>query len=80
MEIRTHKIEHYEKRFGVIAIEKGFATSNQVVRALEIQVNEDIQKSKHRLMGQIFCDQDLLSPKQVEEVLKALFQSKDRLQ
>ena len=79
MEIKTHKIEHYEKRFGVIAKEKGFITLDDLIKALTIQVKEDIEKGKHRLIGEILCDKDVMSPTQVEDVLKVLFQQKDRL-
>ncbi len=79
MEIKTHKIEHYEKRFGIIAIEMGFITLDDLIKALTIQVKEDIEKGKHRLLGEILCARNVMSPKHVEDVLKVLIHQKDRL-
>jgi hypothetical protein len=33
-------IEHYEKRFGIIAIEKGFISPDELIEALTVQVQE----------------------------------------
>lgn len=33
-------IEHYEKLFGIIAIEKGFISPDDLIKALMIQVKE----------------------------------------
>ena len=49
--------EHLEKRFGIIAIEKGFITPEQLIEALRIQVVEDMQKGEHRIVGRIFLEQ-----------------------
>ena len=66
------KIEHYEKRFGHIAIEKGFITTDELIRAQAIQGREDIENNRYRLMGEIMFYQDIMSPKQIEEVVKAV--------
>ena len=47
---RPGKIEHYEKHFGIIAIEKGFISADDLIEALKIQVNEDIEYKTHRLI------------------------------
>ena len=70
---KPKKIEHYEKRFGIMAIEKGFITSNDLVKGLTVQVSEDIKKIPHRLLGEIFFDLGLMTAKQVEEVLSDIF-------
>lgn len=38
------KIERYERRFGVIALEKGFITAVDLIKALSIQADENIKK------------------------------------
>ena len=38
----TMETEHLEKRFGVLAVEKGFVTADHVIEALRIQVIEDM--------------------------------------
>jgi hypothetical protein len=63
---------HMEKRFGILAVEKGFITANELIEALRIQVLDDIEKGKHRLLGRILLEQGLLTREQVEEVLQML--------
>ena len=61
--------EHLEKRFGVLAVERGLITADQVIEALRIQVIEDLEKGKHRLIGRILLEQGLITLPQLEEVL-----------
>lgn len=61
--------EQFEKRFGVIAIEKGFITAEQLIEAIKIQVMEDIEDGKHRLIGRILLEQELITIPQIDEVL-----------
>ncbi|MDA8123887.1 MAG: hypothetical protein M0009_01685 [Deltaproteobacteria bacterium] len=63
------KVEHYEKRFGITAVEKGLITADDLVKGLTIQVEEDIRKIPHRLLGEIFFEMGLMTSAQVEEVL-----------
>ncbi|MEE9611795.1 MAG: hypothetical protein V3W19_11110 [Desulfatiglandales bacterium] len=64
--------EQFEKRFGVIAIEKGFITPEQLIEAIKIQVMEDIEDGKHRLIGRILLEQELITIPQIDEVLGSL--------
>lgn len=64
--------EHLEKRFGIVAIEKGFVRPDEIVDALRIQVKEDIESGRHRLIGRILLEQGKLSLSQVDEVLDIL--------
>ncbi len=68
----TMETEHLEKRFGVLAVEKGFVTADHVIEALRIQVIEDMQKGKHRLIGRIFLEQGLMTISQIDEVLASI--------
>jgi hypothetical protein len=70
---KPNKIEHYEKRFGIIAIDKGFITAEDLVRGLTVQVNEDVRKIPHRLLGEIFFDIGLMTDQQIDEVLGSIF-------
>jgi len=65
--------EHLEKRFGIIAIEKDYITPEELVDALRIQVQEDIEYGHHRIIGEILLAQGNMIIAQVEEVLKVLF-------
>lgn len=64
--------QHLEKRFGVIAIEKGFITPEQLVEALKIQILEDVEKGKHRLIGRIILEQGIMTLDQIDAVLDTL--------
>ncbi len=65
-------VDYDEKRFGVIAVEKGFVTIEQVAGAMKVQVIEDMDKGIHRLIGAILSDQGLISNTQLNEVLNIL--------
>ena len=63
---------HLEKRFGVIAIEMGFVSAEQFVEALKIQVMDDYNNGKHRLVGRILLEQKILALEQIDMVLEVL--------
>ncbi|MBL7175658.1 MAG: hypothetical protein ISS66_07500 [Desulfobacteraceae bacterium] len=75
MSDKTRKVEIYEKRFGIIAIEKGFITPDELIDGLKVQVREDIEKGTHRLIGTILFDQDIMTDIQINEVLEVLLGS-----
>jgi len=61
--------EKIDNRFGVVAIEKGFITFEQLVEALKIQVSEELEGNKRRLIGQILIDKEYITISQIDEVL-----------
>jgi hypothetical protein len=65
-------IKRLDKRFGTIAIEKGFITLDHLLGALEIQVTENLEGIQHRLIGQILLEKDYITSKQINEVLKSM--------
>ena len=67
------KIEHYEKQFGIIAIEKGFITAENLIETLKIQVEEELQDKTHRLIGEILLDKGYITPTQIQDVLDGIF-------
>ena len=64
-------LEKFERRFGSVAIEKGFITAEQIIEILKIQVTENLE-GKHRPIGAILLSQQLMTLEQIEEVLKTL--------
>ena len=66
------KIEHLDKRFGIIALEKGIVTANQVVDALKTQVEEDLSTGQHRLIGRILLEKEVITLSQLNEVLNIM--------
>ena len=63
-----------QKRFGAIAVEKGFITEEQLFQALKIQAQENIEEGTHRLLGQILLEEKHITTSQIEEVLKVISQ------
>lgn len=61
-----------DKRFGTIAIQKGFITLEQLLDAMKIQVVEDLAGAEHRLIGQILWEKGYLNTKQINEVLESM--------
>lgn len=61
-----------KNRFGTIAVDKGFITAAQLVEALTIQAQENIELGTHRLIGQILMEQGLLTESQIDEVLETM--------
>ena len=72
MSDKTLKIDHSEKRFGVIAVEQGMITRNQLLEALKAQVADNVEKGTHRLIGEILYQQGAITLAQISEVLMAL--------
>ena len=60
------------KRFGMIAVEKKYVTPEQVMTALQIQVDENMSKGIHRQIGAILFDNGQMNPGQIQIVLGEL--------
>jgi len=67
-------IDRYEKLFGIIAIEKGFISRNDLINALTIQAKEHAKNGNQRFIRDILFDQNIISVNQIEKVVKAIFQ------
>ena len=67
----------YCPRFGQIAVEKGYATSDQVKDALSEQIDDNLANKPHRLIGRIFLDNGTMTPEQIDEVLNDLFKEEE---
>jgi len=67
-------IDRYEKLFGIIAIEKGFISRNDLINTLTIQTKEPAKNGTQRFIRDILFDQNIISVNQIEEVVKAIFQ------
>jgi hypothetical protein len=70
------KIDHYEKQFGIIAIEKGFITSEMLIEALRVQVEDEVEFHTHRLIGEILMEKDYLTAMQIQNILNTIFKHK----
>ena len=65
-------MDKHKSRFGMIAINKGYITKDQLIRALTIQAKENIEEGTHRLLGQILLSEGFLSAEQVDDILETL--------
>ncbi len=70
------KNRQYIKRFGAIAIERGYITLEQLIEALSIQVIGEIDNGSHRLVGSILFEQDILTGSQLQEIVDAVLSHK----
>jgi len=61
--------EKFDKHFGMVAIEKGVITSEQLNEALKIQAAEELEGGNRRLSGQILQDKGYITISQIDEVL-----------
>jgi chorismate-pyruvate lyase len=66
------EMHHSEKRFGVVAVERGLITGDQLYQALKSQVDEDLDWGRHRPLGEILHQQGAMTRAQIDEVLEAL--------
>jgi hypothetical protein len=73
MSKKPKNIEHYERRFGIIVIEKGYVTNDQVINTLAIQVGENIEHGIHRQIGEILLSLNVMNANQIEDVVKSIF-------
>jgi hypothetical protein len=65
-------IDDLDKRFGTIAVEKGFITPDQLIEALTVQVMENLKVKKHKLIGAILREKKFMTIQEIDEVLKEL--------
>lgn len=64
--------EKFDKRFGMIAIKKGFIAFEQLYEALVTQVTEELEGAKHRSLGEILHEEGLMTPTQIDGVLASM--------
>jgi len=62
-------IVDFEKRFGDVAVEKGFVSKEQVDEALQIQMKDDSEGKGHRVLGAILKQLGYLTPREIDEIL-----------
>ncbi len=61
-----------EKRFGYIAVDKGFINEEQLAEAMMLQIREDLGGQPHRLIGQILLALGHIQKHQISQVLGAM--------
>ena len=61
-----------ERRFGFIAIHKGFITVKQLIQAMTIQLYDEIEKEQRRRVGAILIEMGAITQEQCDEVVSEL--------
>lgn len=69
---RGDVLVEFSGRFGMVAVNRGYVTPNQLKEALAEQVDDDLANRPHRLLGKIFFEKNLMNLTQIEEVLDKL--------
>jgi hypothetical protein len=64
-----------EKRFGIVAVEKGYITKVQLDNAIITQMTDEVLEREHRPIGTILLDQGHITVEQIDEVLGVIKQS-----
>ncbi len=70
-------MEQLKKRFGEVAVEKGFITHDQLDEALNLQKEKDLEGLNHRLIGSVLHREGYMTIEQVVEVLSDLSDKSD---
>ncbi|MGD2125279.1 MAG: hypothetical protein PVG99_04320 [Desulfobacteraceae bacterium] len=65
-------VSDFEKRFGTLAVEKGYITREQLLEAMRIQVEQDLDGIEHRLVGSILFSLGYMTVEQVNEVIETV--------
>jgi hypothetical protein len=68
---------HYKKRFGTLAVQKGFITFEQLLEAIHTQIQENVEEEKHRLIGKILSDNGHITVPQIDDILMTLGKSQN---
>jgi len=66
----------FSRRFGMIAVSRGYVTPKQLKEALAEQVDGDLAHRPHQLLGNIFFEKNMMSLTQIEQVLDELVMEK----
>jgi hypothetical protein len=60
------------RRFGAIAVQKGFVSLEEVKSAISEQLDDNINGREHRLLGTILYDNGFITEYQIDKVLQEL--------
>lgn len=69
--------EPFCSRFGSLAVELGYLNRQQLLQALGEQVDDDLNRRPHRVLGAICFDHDWMTPSEIDKVLNAMFKARN---
>ena len=62
----------FNKRFGTVAIEKGYITKEELIQAMKLQIESDLDGTEPKLIGAILHDLNYMTSQQIDKVLESL--------
>ena len=65
-------MEKLDKRFGIVAVESGFISREQLIEAMQIQIVDELKGAKHRLVGEILREKEYITDTQIDEVIESM--------
>ena len=65
-------VDLVEERFGTIAVKRGFVTKEQVLEAMQIQMERNLDGLEHRLIGSVMYSMGYITLQQIDEVAEAV--------
>lgn len=68
-EQKKTRVQKNLPRFGMVAVQLGFITPQQLKEALMEQVDDDLANRPHRPLGSILYDNGAMTAQQLESVL-----------
>ncbi len=75
---RVEKIlSEYCHRFGMIAVDQGYLTADQLKEAMVEQIDDGLNNRPHRIIGRILLDRGWMTYQQIESVMNELFRLSD---
>ena len=63
---------NFGKRFGSIAIAKGFINKDQFIEAMAVQIENELEGVKPKPIGTILLSMEYMTRDQIEEVLREI--------
>ena len=66
------KGQNIEIRFGIVAIDMGLITAEQLIEALRTQVIGDIEQKEHKLIGTILLEMGSVTREQIDKVVEEM--------
>jgi hypothetical protein len=64
--------ESLKRRFGAIAIRKGFITKEQFMAAMAMQIENDLKGKQPKLIGSVLTDLGYMTAEQVGQVIGSM--------
>jgi hypothetical protein len=65
-----------KRRFGTVALNKGFINVDQLIEALAVQVKENVEKKRNRPLGEILEGLGYMKDREIKEILESRFEQR----